>query len=141
MMESNLSTFKELGANIRIVGLNSDKTRMIDGSNVVYDVCFELSGTPPQAWGTLFEGEWKALNATQPSLWQAARVDLRFLVMRCPLRDVAPMHLPFLKKAVAETNNKYEQYVQDLATERKERQGVWERERGLVDAMEQTLQF
>lgn len=130
MAETSLSTFREIGAHIRIVGLNNDKTRKIDGSDVVYQVYFELSGTPPQAWGTLFEGEWKVLNATQPKLWQAASIDRGFLVMRCPLREAVSMHLPFLKKAVALTNAKYQQYVYELATERRERQDAWEGERG-----------
>lgn len=51
------------------------------------------------------------------------------------------MHLPFLKKAVSVTNKKYEQYVQELATERKQRQDVWVRERSAVDAMVKSLQF
>jgi hypothetical protein len=115
---TNLSAFKERVADIRIVGLNNARTRKIDGSDVVYEVCFELSGIPTPAWGTLFEGEWKMLNATAPGLWQAANIDKGFLMMRCQLQEVLSLHLPFLKKAVAETNARYEHFVQELARER-----------------------
>jgi hypothetical protein len=137
--EKNQSMVKESGEHIRIVGFNNDKTRKMDGSDVVYQVYIELSETPPQAWGMLFEREWKSLNATQPSLLQAASIDRGFLVMRCPLKEVVPMHLPFLRKAVAVTNNIYNQYVQELVAERSQREGVWERERSAVDAMTKPL--
>lgn len=118
MEATNLSTFKELVADIHIVGFNNDRTRKIDGSDVVYEVCFELSGIPTPAWGTLFEGEWKVLNATAPGLWQAANIDKGFLIMRCQLQEVLSLHLPFLKKAVAETNARYGHFVQELGTDR-----------------------
>ena len=51
---------------VRIVGLNTDKTRRMIGSEKVYQVYFELSGIPPQGWRTIFEKEWKALNVGQP---------------------------------------------------------------------------
>jgi hypothetical protein len=116
--ETNLSTFEEIVSGIRIVGLNNDRTRKIDGSDAAYEVCFDLSGIPTQAWGTLFEGEWKVLNGSDPSLWHAASINRGFLIMRCQLQEVLSLHLPFLKKAVAETNAKYEHYVQAVATER-----------------------
>lgn len=141
MIETSQSWFLQNGSDFRIVGLNNDKTRKIDGSDVKYRVYFELSGTPSQAWGMLFEEEWKALNATQPALWQAASIDRRFIIMCCPLEEVVSMHLPFLRKAVEGTNKKYEQYVQELRAERKDRQDVWKRERTAVNTLEKSLQF
>ena len=40
---------------IRIIGLNTDKTRRTLGSYTVYQVHFELSGNPPLAWRNIFE--------------------------------------------------------------------------------------
>jgi hypothetical protein len=125
---------------MRITGLNRDKTRTTEGSDTVYQVYFELSGTPPEAWRSIFEGEWKVLNPTQPHLWQAASIDGRFLLMHCPLKGIAS-HLPVLKKAVAATNKSYKQYVQEQATERGRREDVWQQERKAVDNIADSLDF
>ncbi len=118
MEGTNSSAFNERVADIRIVGFNNARTRKIDGSDGVYDVCFDLSGIPTSAWETLFEGEWKVLNERAPGLWQAATIDKSFLMMRCQLQDVLSLHLPFLKKAVAETNARYGHFVRELGTKR-----------------------
>jgi hypothetical protein len=121
---------------IRIVGLNTDKTRRTLGSYTVYQVYFELSGNPPLAWREIFGREWKDLNRTQE-----AGIDGRFLVMHCPLEAVATTYLPALKKAVEATNVAFKQHVREQVAE-EERQGeVWKEERKTVEDMAQTLKF
>ena len=139
MNESNEQNERERMPEIHIARLNNDKTRRVDGSETVYNVYFELSATPPQSWETLFEGEWKLINVAHPDLWQAAHVDRNFLVLRSALDQVVPMHLPFLKQAVAATNVRYAQYEGIVAQERAERQMTWERERSDVEAMAKTV--
>jgi len=125
---------------IRIVGLNREKTRLANGSDSIYNVHFELSATPPVVWRNIFEGEWKILNAAQPHLWQATGIERGFLVIHCPLQEIA-LQLPVLKKAVASANKRYEQYAQEQATEQKHREDVWKRERKAVDDIAETLTF
>ena len=103
---------------IRIVGLNTEKTRKMIGSETVYQVYFELSGSPPLGWRNIFEEEWKTLNLGRPLSLQETSVDRAFLVMHCPLEDVSKQ-TPVLKKAVAATNIAYKQYVSKQATEQK----------------------
>jgi len=141
MSETNQNTSVKSTAHIRIVGLNRDKTRKTSGSGTVYQVYFELSvpqSGMPQAWRNIFEGEWKVLNPTQPHLWQAASVDGRFLVMHCPLQEIAA-HLSALKKAVAATNITYKQYVQEQAAKQEHRE--WKQERKTVDDLAESLHF
>jgi len=45
---------------LRIVRLNTDKTRRTLGSSTVYQVYFELSDYPPLAWREIFGGNGKA---------------------------------------------------------------------------------
>ena len=125
---------------VRIVGLNTDKTRRMIGSEKVYQVYFELSGIPPQGWRTIFEKEWKALNVGQPLSLQEASIDRAFLLMQCPLHEVAT-HLPVLKKAVAEANIAYKQYVTKRASEEKDREDVWKDERKTVEDVAKSLHF
>ena len=123
------------------MGLNTDKTRKTNGSDTVYQVYFQLSGTPPQAWRDIFTREWKALNPNESQLWQEANIDSGFLVMCCPLQEIPVKHLPVLKNAVAGTNKKYKQYAQEQATEQEHRDDLWKQERKAVEDMAETLHF
>jgi len=150
MIEPNENSSIESTADIRIVGMNRDKTRKVIGpfaryiesspeANTEFQVYFELSGTPPQAWRNIFEREWMAM--TQPPLWQEASIDNRFLVMQCLLHDIAVMHLPVLKKVVTATNSAYHHYAQEQATKHGQRDETWTHERKAVDEMAESLHF
>jgi hypothetical protein len=121
---------------ILIVGLNTDKTRRTLGSYTVYQVYFELSGTPSLAWRDIFGREWKDLNPKQE-----AGIDGRFLVMHCPLQEIATTHLPALKKAVDATNVAYKQYAREQVTEEERKADVWKEERRAVEDMAKSLKF
>ena len=121
---------------IRIVGLNTDKTRRTLGSYTVYQVHFELSGAPPSAWRDIFGREWKDLNPTQE-----AGIDERFLVMHCPLQEIGATHLPALKKAVRATNVAYKQFAREQVTKEERQADGWEQERKAVEDMAKLLQF
>ena len=130
----NLST--KATVEIRIVGLNTDKTRRTLGSYTVYQVYFELSANPPLAWRDIFGREWKDVNPTQE-----AGIDGKFLVMHCPLQEVAATHLPALKKAVEATNTAYRQYAREQVVEEERRADVWKDERKAVEEMAKSLRF
>ena len=156
MLETNQNSSIDSTADIRIVGLNRDKTRKTNGparpdksgsggSDAKYQVYFELSGTPSQAWRNIFEREWIRLWQANPTSrqqtgWQETVIDGRFLVMHCPLPEIA-LHLPVLKKAVAATNTAYINYAQEQATEQEHREDLWKNERKAVEVMAESLHF
>ena len=121
---------------IRIVGLNTDKTRRTLGSYTVYQVYFELSENPPLVWREIFGREWKDLNPKQE-----AGIDGKFLVMHCPLQEVETIHLPALKKAVQTTNAAYRKYAREQVTEEERKADVWKEERKTVEDMAKSLRF
>lgn len=121
---------------IRIVGLNTDKTRRTLGSTTVYQVYFELSEIPPLEWRDIFGREWKNLNPTQE-----AGIDARFLVMHCPLQEIATKHLPALKSAVEATNVAYKQYSRSQVTEEERKANAWKEERKDVEDTAKSLRF
>jgi hypothetical protein len=143
MSQTKRNTSVESTGDIRIARINTDKTRKTNGSYTEYQVYFEMSGTPLQAWRDIFGREWKDLMSTSGSKAgsQAADIDGRFLVVHCPLEEVAAIHLPVLKKAVAATNTAYKRYVQEHATEQKHRNDVWKQERKAVEDMAELLHF
>ena len=121
---------------IRIVGLNTDKTRRTLGSTTVYQVYFELSARPPMVWCEIFGREWKAINTTQE-----ARIDGTFLVLHCPLQEIALTQLPALKKTVEATNAAFLQYSRDQASDEQRRADVWTDERKVVEDVAKSLRF
>jgi hypothetical protein len=121
---------------IRIVGLNTGKTRRTPGSYTVYRVYFKLSGAPSTAWSDIFGREWRDVNQTQE-----AGVDGQFLVIDCPLRDIATTHLPALERAVRATNVAHRQYAREQAAAEERQAAVWKQDRKAVRDLAKTLQF
>ncbi len=121
---------------IRIVGLNTNKTRRTLGAYTSYQVFFELSGNTPLAWRDIFGREWKDLNSQRD-----AGVDGIFLVIHCALQEIAGTYLPALKKAVDATNAAYKLYAREQVKEEERRGEVRKQERQAVEEMARTLEF
>lgn len=136
MAETHEESSTKSTVEIQIVGLNTDKTRRTLGSTTVYQVYFELSGNPPSAWSEIFGRQWKTLNSTQE-----AGIDGKFLVMHCPLQEIAATHLPALKKAVEAANAAFLQYSRDQASEEQRRVKVWTDERKAFEDTARLLRF
>ena len=121
---------------IRIVGLNTDKTRKTLGSYTVYQVYLELSESPPWGWKDIFGREWKNLNPDEEAI-----IDGKFLVFPSELQEIGSKHLPALKKAVEATNLAYKQYAREQLTEEERKADVWKQEREVVEDMARSLKF
>ena len=61
--------------------------------------------------------------------------------MHCPLKEVATLQLPALKKAVELTNAAYKQYAREQMTEDEHKADVWKQERESVEDMARSLKF
>ncbi len=136
MAEERKDESAELASAIQIVRLNNDKTRKDNDLDDVYHVYFELSGYPLTEWRAIFDRLWKAQNGSRRAI-----IDGMFLVVHCPLDDVAATQLPALEKVVAATNEAYRQYAQKEEAALERREDVWTQERKDVDAMEARLRF
>jgi hypothetical protein len=136
MVENDGGSSTKSTSPIRIVGLNTDKTRRTIGSTTVYQVYFELSEIPPLAWKEIFGRAWKGLNPTQET-----GIDGKFLVMHSPLQDIAITHLPALKKAVEGANVAYEQHAREQVIEDERKVDIWKEERKTVDDIAKSLRF
>jgi hypothetical protein len=121
---------------IRIERMNTEKTRRDAGSETVYHVYFELSGYPPPEWRDIFAREWKGLN-----LNHEATLDGMFLVLHCPLLEVAGTQLPSLKKTVSATNAAYREFAEKEAVALEHREDAWKEERKEVESMAASLRF
>ena len=136
MADSNNDPSTASDTHIRIVGLNTDKTRRAHESRTEYQVYFELSGGPPGAWREIFGREWKKVNSKQE-----AEIDGDFLCIQCPLEEIAATYLPALKKVVQTTNVAYEQFARDQVTKDEHLADVWEEERKVVEDLAKSLRY
>jgi hypothetical protein len=126
---------------IRIVGVNTDKTRRTLGSDTQYHVYFSLSRAPTRLWRSLFLNQWKALTTAPGKPGPETSIDGEFLSIDCPLKDVGSRYLPELKKAVAATNISHAKGVQEEEKAQQSRENVWKDERTSVDEMAASLHF
>jgi hypothetical protein len=122
-------------SDIRIIGMNTDRTRKTYGSDTVYEVCFELSGNPSLARKDIFSSEWKKTNPTQDVC-----INKGFLVMHCVLKEIST-YLPFLKKTFDTANKKYRLYAQEQTKGKNHRDSVSKLGRKAVEDMAKSLHF
>lgn len=121
---------------IRIERMNTDKTRKVIGSEVEYEVFFDLSGTPAPEWRTIFFHAWMESGSSHHT-----ELDGPFLVVRCPLREMTPVELAMLEKAVAMANKAYHSFAQGEVTAATRREEDWKQERKAVEAVASALHF
>jgi hypothetical protein len=127
---------------IRITGLNKDNTRKTHPTDSFFQVYFELSRNPSQVWKNIFEKEWKSAAAALIAKKRPkAYIDRGFLAIHCPIMEVGSIFLPALKKAVAGTNTRYQEYEMVQLQEHLRKESIWKKDRSLVDEIAKTLTF
>lgn len=126
---------------IQIIGMNTDKTQRTVGSETHYHVYFTLSETPAPLWRIVFLEQWKTVLETPPVPWAEALIDGTFLLVNCPLREVASVYFPALKNAVAGANKVYEQRMKDDVRAEENREEAWKKERKAVEDVAASLSF
>lgn len=125
-----------IAPDIRIERMNTDKTRKIAGSNVEYQIFFDLSGTPAHEWRTIFFREWTALGSPFHT-----ELDGPFLVLSCPLHDMTPAQLTALQSVVMSANVQYHLFAQSESTSLLRREQEWKNERMAVETVASSLHF
>lgn len=125
-----------IAPDIRIEGMNTDKTRKVTGSEVEYQIFLQLSGTPAPVWRTIFFHEWKESGSPHHT-----ELDGPFLIVHCPLREMTPIELATLERVVATANEVYHRFALSAVTEVTRREQQWKQERNAVDAVASTLRF
>jgi hypothetical protein len=103
---------------VQISGIDKDKIYNPDETKQLYNVYFSLSVTPPSEWVQIFEEERRF---PRHGRWRHAWIEGRAIVVYCPLDEVK-LHSKDVKQDVANSNQKYREYLHRLALqEEKER--------------------
>lgn len=121
---------------IRIVGLNNDATRSINGA--LCEVHFSLSVAPPWAWVHFFDA---AYQSARSNMWRRAKVQGNDIVLSCGLDEIEKYHKQPLVNAVAAANRSYIADLQRLEQEKAEEIERQMAERDQINAMGDNLKF
>jgi hypothetical protein len=93
---------------VSVIGVNKQRTHNPSPNMLLYDVYLEMSTTPPSMWANILEEEHRFPRS---SLWRRARVEGKYIVVHCPLNEVAD-HLEYLKEDVKNANKKYLEWME-----------------------------
>lgn len=122
---------------IKIIGIDEDKTKKIEDSAIMYGVYLSLSASPPNWWREIFNKEHKS---RQSKNWREASVGAWHIFICCPLSEVQ-MHLDDHKLNVKNTNEQYRQY-EAAEQQRQAKQSQEEQEeRNQLSAIAKKLKF
>ena len=93
---------------IKIIDLDVDKTRPSNKASGLRHMFLKLSELPPREWVQLFENE---RSFPRHSMWRHAWIEGNYIVVDCVPEEIQQYHLKDLKSDVANSNQKYKEYV------------------------------
>jgi hypothetical protein len=95
-------------SDIKITGVNEDATRNTNPSLRLYDVVLNLSSSAPSEWSRYFNQRWENEFYMMKRIAVASAGSI---TIQCVLDELGKDHLPRLKSVIAETNQKYREYL------------------------------
>lgn len=123
---------------IRIVGIDENRTYNPDRSKLLYNIYLTLSTEPLSDWVEIFNAERRFPRHT---MWRRAWIEGKNIVVHCPLDELEKYHLKDLQQDVETTNKKYRQYLGEMA-QRKAKAELEEREeRSRIQELRRRLKF
>ncbi len=85
---------------IRMTGLDTDKSHDVPSQDGTQRLYLTLSGTPPATWRDIFGREQRTPRSP---IWREATVDGMCIVITCTPEELENHHLQFLKEDVKNT--------------------------------------
>jgi hypothetical protein len=102
-------TETELEDFIRIIGVDKDKTIIVQHNENIHAVPFILNKSPPGKWRFIFN---LSASIFGPSSLREASIQGDHIIVKCKLPEIKEFILDELKKKVSETNKKYHESIQ-----------------------------
>ena len=93
---------------IRITGLDTNKSHDLPSQDGTHRLYLTLSGAPPATWRDIFGREH---HTPRSSIWREAIIDGMFIVITCTPEELEKYHLQFLKEDVKNTNEKFRRSI------------------------------
>jgi len=97
---------------IRIIGLDKERSYKPDPQKLLYNIYLKLSSPPPLEWQQIFEAE---RSFPRHTIWRRAWIEGQYIVIHCVLDELDKYHLRDLRQDVESANNKYREYLMEVA--------------------------
>jgi len=97
---------------IRIIGLDGERSYEPDPQKLLYNIYLKLSSPPPLEWQQIFEAE---RSFPRHTIWRRAWIEGQYIVIHCVLDELDKYHLRDLRQDVESANNKYREYLMEVA--------------------------
>jgi hypothetical protein len=123
-------------ADIRIVGLDEERTTRADPSEPLYDVHFVLSAQPPVGWAKFVRSSIGPRGIAGRQGWPLSK----YFVVRCAVGEVERV-LAALHPILAATNRQYREWATAQEEARVQEEAFDERERQKLRELNTRLRF
>ena len=123
-------------ADIRIVGLDEERTTRADPTEPVYDVHFVLSAEAPVGWGQIAQGHLGPRGVAGRRAWPQSK----YIVVRCAIDEVERV-LAALRPILEATNREYRAWAASQAKDRAEEEAFDRQQRQQLRELKTQLKF
>jgi hypothetical protein len=123
-------------ADIRIVGLDEERTSRADPAEPLYDVHFVLSAEAPVGWGQIAQARLGPRGVAGRQAWPQSR----YVVVRCAVEEVERV-LAALRPVLEETNREYRAWAAAADRVGREREAFDRRARDALRELNARLAF
>jgi len=130
----NPADFKD----IKVVGLNVEATQPSGRGGALREMHLQLSDTPPGPWSEIFRNEHQL---PRHSMWREAWISGDHIIVDCVPEELKGDHLPYLKEDVANTNQKYRQYLTKVAQQEQRQREAEHKEDQRLKGIRDDLDF
>ena len=123
---------------IKIVDLDVSATRSSGRGGALREMYLQLSNTPSAPWSEIFQNE-RAFP--RHSMWRDAWISGEYIVVDCVPEELERDHLPYLKQDVANTNQKYREYLTKCAQHEQRQHQAQDKEDQRLKGIRDSLDF
>ena len=123
---------------IKIVGLDDEKTRPSDKASGLRHMFLRLSESPKSEWIEFFNNQ---RSFPRHNMWRDAWIAGGYIVVDCVPEEIGRYHLPDLKTDVSNANIKYREYLQEVEAEEEHRRELEQAEKDRLKKVKDGLDF
>jgi hypothetical protein len=132
--EQELTAFED----IRITGLDDEKTFKPNPKNLLYNIYLKLSSRPTIDWRNIFKAE---RSFPRHSMWREAWVEGDYIIIYCVPEELERYHLNDLKQDVSSCNAKYRKYLYETIQKENDTSLRKKKEREQFENLKNRLNF
>ena len=124
--------------NIKITGMDDNASNRPDPSEKLFNIVLNLSTRAPYEWADYFNRSWQQHIYMMK---RKASVSGRKLTIYCVPDELEKDHIPELNKVIAETNQRYSEYLSSKNIEKQQKNQEEKAEKAALRDLKDRLKF